>query len=209
VVCPEICNRRFNVGCYDSVMVPCPKCGEKSEFQSKSGDCCLSYYDLQEAPADVLLNVNRHAPNTCEKCGTLFQVELAPVLRVVEVTEETITENDSCLICHEPTQDGGIMCLSCAEKALTQGMAKAPWTEEQVKSLAERQACGAMHEYTCGECPGIKAELIPTPDGWFCPQCEKLVQDWAHRSDADGEWRKLAEWRLNICKEMDATLEEM
>ena len=60
------------MGCFDSVMVPCPQCGEKTEFQSKGGECLLRVYELHEAPADVLSDVNRHAPNICPKCGTEY-----------------------------------------------------------------------------------------------------------------------------------------
>ena len=64
------------MGMFDSVMVPCPKCGTKSEFQSKSGDCACLTYELADAPADVLEDVNRHAPNVCKKCGTSYHVKL-------------------------------------------------------------------------------------------------------------------------------------
>jgi len=64
------------MGYYDSVNVPCPICGTKTWFQSKSGPCNLDYWELDEAPADVLMDVNRHAPYKCDKCGTLFQVEV-------------------------------------------------------------------------------------------------------------------------------------
>ena len=63
------------MGVYDTVMVPCPLCGTESGFQSKSGACSLATYSLAEAPDEVLLDVNRHAPNKCEKCGTLFSVD--------------------------------------------------------------------------------------------------------------------------------------
>ena len=62
------------MGVYDTVLVPCPICGTEAEFQSKSGPCRLTVYRLWEAPADVLANVNRHAPQTCEKCGAVFDV---------------------------------------------------------------------------------------------------------------------------------------
>jgi predicted nucleic acid-binding Zn ribbon protein len=64
------------MGMFDSVMVPCPECGTKSEFQSKSGDCLLSVYELDNCPPDVMQNVNRHSPNTCEKCGTVYAVKV-------------------------------------------------------------------------------------------------------------------------------------
>lgn len=65
------------MGMYDTVTVPCPQCGTPSEFQSKSGDCKLKTYTLDEAPDDVLWDVNRHAPNTCAKCGVDFGIEVS------------------------------------------------------------------------------------------------------------------------------------
>lgn len=62
------------MGCFDSVMVPCPSCGVEREFQSKSGECILKTYKLKDAPADVLEDVNRHAPLQCD-CGVYFMVE--------------------------------------------------------------------------------------------------------------------------------------
>ena len=64
------------MGMFDTVMVPCPECGTKSEFQSKGGDCILKEYELATCPPDVLRDVNRHAPNTCEECGTKFAVQI-------------------------------------------------------------------------------------------------------------------------------------
>lgn len=67
---------------YDSVMVKCPKCGEEHEFQSKSGECLLDVYTLENCPDDVIANVNRHSPYKCY-CGTLFQVDIATRKAVV------------------------------------------------------------------------------------------------------------------------------
>ena len=80
---------------FDSVIVPCPSCGTEAEFQSKSGPCLLDTYTLDEVPADVLLDVNRHGPETC-KCGVKFCVKfkikpaevVAVSSAVFEVTEE-------------------------------------------------------------------------------------------------------------------------
>lgn len=63
------------MGMYDTVMVPCPACGECAEFQSKSGDCKLETFSLEDAPDDVLLDINRHAPMRC-LCGVIFTVEV-------------------------------------------------------------------------------------------------------------------------------------
>lgn len=64
------------MGMYDSVNVPCPKCGNLSEFQSKGGCCLLRCYNLENCPDDVLSDVNRHAPNQCDICGDWFNVDI-------------------------------------------------------------------------------------------------------------------------------------
>lgn len=63
------------MGMYDTVTVNCPKCGEEHDCQSKSGDCLLRHYTLENCPDDVLENINRHAPNECD-CGTSFEVNI-------------------------------------------------------------------------------------------------------------------------------------
>lgn len=65
------------MGMYDSVLVPCPRCGTEAEFQSKGGACSLSKYKLAEAPADVLSDVNRYAPVQCASCGAYLVITFA------------------------------------------------------------------------------------------------------------------------------------
>ena len=69
------------MGCFDTILVPCPKCGEKCQAQSKSGACILETYELIEAPEDVLEDVNRHAPFECEECHTSFEV----IVKVISI----------------------------------------------------------------------------------------------------------------------------
>ena len=78
------------MGCYDTVMVPCPKCGNRIPFQSKSGECILAEYDMEEAPEDVLRDVNRHAPYECEKCRIWFQVEVDITPAVIQVVTPAV-----------------------------------------------------------------------------------------------------------------------
>ena len=61
---------------YDSVMVNCPKCGQENEFQSKSGECLLYFYTLENCPDDVLININRHSPKKCIFCGFSYEVDI-------------------------------------------------------------------------------------------------------------------------------------
>ena len=64
------------MGMYDSVIVECPKCGEQHYFQSKSGECMLDVYTLDDCPDDVMADVNRHSPYKCY-CGSFIQVDIA------------------------------------------------------------------------------------------------------------------------------------
>jgi len=71
------------MGMYDSVMVKCPKCVEEHEFQTKSGECLLDVYTLDNCPDDVMVDVNRHSPYKCD-CGEVFQVAI-PTRKAVSV----------------------------------------------------------------------------------------------------------------------------
>ena len=71
------------MGCFDTVKVPCPRCGSIAYFQSKGGDCVLAEYDLDDCPADVMSDVNRHAPYSCDNCGALFSVKARWTTEVV------------------------------------------------------------------------------------------------------------------------------
>jgi hypothetical protein len=64
------------MGCYDTIMVPCPTCQTREAFQTKSGECLLGEYNLEDAPEEVLGDVNRHSPYVCRVCGAVFHVKL-------------------------------------------------------------------------------------------------------------------------------------
>jgi len=63
------------MGMYDSIIVKCPRCGVKHEFQSKSGKCTLGVYSLKNCPNDVLTDANRHSPYEC-KCGSFLSIDI-------------------------------------------------------------------------------------------------------------------------------------
>lgn len=63
------------MGMYDSVWVKCPRCKKENEFQTKSGECILENYTLENCPEDVLMNVNRHSPYNCD-CGACYEVDI-------------------------------------------------------------------------------------------------------------------------------------
>ncbi len=70
------------MGMFDSVMAAC-ECGADIEFQTKSGPCECAFYRLADAPENVLLDVNRHAPLFCD-CGQWLEVDIPNrILKVV------------------------------------------------------------------------------------------------------------------------------
>ncbi len=73
------------MGVYDTVIVDCPYCHTPYHAQSKGGPCEMREYYLNDAPPDVLSNVNRHAPFECENCKRWFEVELVVSGRTKEI----------------------------------------------------------------------------------------------------------------------------
>jgi hypothetical protein len=85
------------MGMYDTVLVPCPECYADNEFQSKSGACSLAEYTLQNVPADVLPEINNHAPVTCV-CGHSYSVPVQDInwantgLQAIRVVAEIMSD---------------------------------------------------------------------------------------------------------------------
>lgn len=77
------------MGMFDRINFKC-ECGNEIEAQSKSGPCLLDSYDHTAVPDDVAQDANRHAPFTCDKCGSRYQFSeesIAPMknLRVEKI----------------------------------------------------------------------------------------------------------------------------
>lgn len=70
------------MGLYDSVWIPCPRCGHEVEFQSKAGRCEMAEYTLATVPPSIAGDVSDDV-SQCE-CGAsvkiLAQVVLTPVV---------------------------------------------------------------------------------------------------------------------------------
>lgn len=55
------------MGMFDTVRFKCPKCGEISDFQTKSGDCDLSTYSIESLPVDIAKAINGRT-EFCPRC---------------------------------------------------------------------------------------------------------------------------------------------
>jgi hypothetical protein len=140
------------MGMFDIVMVPCPTCEERAEFQSKSGDCTLETYLLEEAPDDVLDDVNRHAPKTCDKCGALFGVQIEGLRpRRVLITRSVLWEGagDETASVSESTLDVRRTLWEGVNETAATGAAKhaiksPPQPQHVTSALQETQVIGRL-----------------------------------------------------------------
>lgn len=61
------------MGVYDRVLVPCPNCGSKVEFQSKVGNCCVSTFPIDAVPIKIAMDLD-HKYSTCNKCKRVITI---------------------------------------------------------------------------------------------------------------------------------------
>jgi len=82
--CPS-CNHRYvgfmpeyhtTEAVFDSVNVPCPKCGDHQEVQSSGGAGMGENFDMESCPDNILIGTNNHTPLICDRCGTEFEIKL-------------------------------------------------------------------------------------------------------------------------------------
>ena len=57
------------MGVYNTILVPCPECGNEVEFQTKSGDCSLTTYSILCAPYEEVKGIMGRN-NYCRECNT-------------------------------------------------------------------------------------------------------------------------------------------
>ena len=55
-------------------MVKCPQCEELNEFQTKSGSCILSTYNINNVPKEELKGIYGYKLN-CKNCGYLIEIK--------------------------------------------------------------------------------------------------------------------------------------
>lgn len=76
------------MGMFDSVWVPCPKCGTNNEWQSKAGPCALMNYNLSDAPPAVKADIGgEENANYCHKCDAriVIDVQVVAIPRVAKL----------------------------------------------------------------------------------------------------------------------------
>ena len=63
------------MGCFDTVSIPCPRCGHHTQEQSKVGECTMQSYSLREAPPLLLADIAQRNIQ-CSYCKADFLLEL-------------------------------------------------------------------------------------------------------------------------------------
>jgi len=62
------------MGMFDSILVKCPHCNNKLEFQSKSGPCMLASFEGNKIPLMVAISSEEDIVK-CKKCKKNIQIE--------------------------------------------------------------------------------------------------------------------------------------
>ena len=81
------------MGCFDTVRIPCPKCGDFYSEQTKAGFCGLITYGIYDAPVKLLADIE---PETfkCATCGTHFKLKLQVNAQVIYADVDEDDEED-------------------------------------------------------------------------------------------------------------------
>lgn len=66
------------MGCYDTVVIRCPKCGEPHYEQTKEGACLLREFPQESVPIDIAVAFNE-ATILCY-CGHIINIEFKGML---------------------------------------------------------------------------------------------------------------------------------
>jgi uncharacterized Zn-finger protein len=76
------------MGMFDTVKMNCPSCGKEIEVQSKAGECVMAEYDINNAPAVILLDVSSKIIE-CDECNERFRLNFEYRTRIDFVGDES------------------------------------------------------------------------------------------------------------------------
>ena len=72
---------------YNSLIVPCPRCREPVEFQTHAGPYGMHTYNLDDAPAAVIVDIAEEPAQRCDECGLAFKITIETAVRGMVVIE--------------------------------------------------------------------------------------------------------------------------
>ena len=63
------------MGMFNTILVPCPNCGEEIEFQTKSGTRMLERYNISRVPEEEVRGILGRTTE-CIECGYTIEIEV-------------------------------------------------------------------------------------------------------------------------------------
>lgn len=81
------------MGMFDTVWVTCPHCSERTDLQSKSGNCMLDSFELNDAPLSVMGDlVDGGGWRQCWRCKGEIKIVAngRPVFTAVKPEQEDV-----------------------------------------------------------------------------------------------------------------------
>jgi hypothetical protein len=73
------------MGMFDTVVAQCVMCNEDISVQSKSGECSLDSYDLNDVPLSIASELHG-AEENCFKCSYVNTFEIESVIKTTRMT---------------------------------------------------------------------------------------------------------------------------
>lgn len=61
------------MGCFDSVVGRCPKCGTELEWQSKASECLLRTFSIDSVPVSIAEDISGET-NVCHNCQEVLKI---------------------------------------------------------------------------------------------------------------------------------------
>lgn len=82
------------MGCFDTVRVKCPECGEYGDIQSKAGACVLEDFYDDSVPIAIARDID--GERVLCGCGTSFEIqaEICQFVRVHAIREQDTSSNE-------------------------------------------------------------------------------------------------------------------
>ena len=83
------------MGMFDTVSLACPHCGERTEFQTKAGQCLGMNYEIESVPARIAESLSERAV-TCTSCDQpiFFSAKVVVTIEATKNNPEREIESD-------------------------------------------------------------------------------------------------------------------
>lgn len=71
------------MGCFNTILIPCPRCGEKYDYQSKSGSCSFTTETIEDAELEDIVEASNNVLS-CGNCNASFKLHTKFEIEIYE-----------------------------------------------------------------------------------------------------------------------------